>query len=54
MITVKASKPSEFIWLSQLRFLFTPEDGEFGICGVKQTNNSLEMPIWVKGGSGSV
>ena len=38
------------MWLSQLRFIFEPEHGEYGFCVVKQTNTLKvqELAHWVR------
>lgn len=42
MIKAGCVATSDFEWLSQLRFVFSREDGPFGICSVRQTNCQLE------------
>lgn len=42
MIKAGCAATSDFEWLSQLRFVFSREDGPFGMCSVRQTNCQLE------------
>lgn len=42
MIKAGCAATSDFEWLSQLRFVFSREDGPYGICSVRQTNCQLE------------
>ena len=43
MIKAGCSSVTEFEWLSQLRFIFNKEEGQFGgICSVRQTNCHLD------------
>ncbi len=42
MIKAGCAATSDFEWLSQLRFVFSREEGPFGICSVRQTNCQLE------------
>jgi dynein heavy chain len=38
MVKARITNPTDFMWLSQLRFIFEPDRGEYGFCIVKQTN----------------
>lgn len=42
MIKAGCAATSDFEWLSQLRFVFSREDGPFGMVSVRQTNCQLE------------
>ena len=43
MIKTGCSSVTDFEWLSQLRFIYNKDDGDFGgICSVRQTNCNLE------------
>lgn len=42
MIKAGCAATSDFEWLSQLRFVYSREDGPFGVCSVRQTNCQLE------------
>lgn len=42
MIKAGCAATSDFEWLSQLRFVFSREEGPFGIVSVRQTNCQLE------------
>jgi dynein heavy chain len=43
---------SNFEWLSQLRFIYTKEESEFGKCEVKQTNSTLDFSYEYQGNNG--
>lgn len=43
MIKAGCAATSDFEWLSQLRFVFSRDDGPFGMCSVRQTNCQLEF-----------
>ena len=43
MIKAGCSSVTDFEWLSQLRYLFNKDEGQFGgICSVRQTNCWLQ------------
>ena len=45
--------PQDFTWLSQLRFIFDPDEGNFGICRVEQTNYILPYSYEYQGNNGT-
>merc|ERR1712146_66608 len=52
MIKANCSAVTDFEWLSQLRFVFIKEAGEFGKCEVRQTNSVLEFSYEYQGNNG--
>lgn len=53
MIKAGCSSVTDFDWLSQLRFLFNKEEGQFGgICSVRQTNCNLDYGYEYQGNNG--
>ncbi|CAB1114177.1 unnamed protein product [Ectocarpus sp. CCAP 1310/34] len=52
MIKAGCAATSDFEWLSQLRFVFSREDGPFGIISVRQTNCQLEYSYEYQGNNG--
>lgn len=42
MIKAGCAATFDFEWLAQLRFVFSREEGPFGLCSVRQTNCQLE------------
>lgn len=42
MIKAGCAATSDFEWLSQLRFVFSREEGPFGMVSVRQTNCQLD------------
>mmetsp|Transcript_18885 Transcript_18885/g.22437 ORF Transcript_18885/g.22437 Transcript_18885/m.22437 type:complete len:4042 (-) Transcript_18885:161-12286(-) len=52
MIKSKISDPSDFMWMSQLRFIFETNVGSFGMCHVKQTNCQLQYSYEYQGNNG--
>ena len=52
MVNAKIADPTDFMWLSQLRFIFQPNSGEFGFCIVRQTNCTLEYSYEYQGNNG--
>eukprot|EP00981_Chlorochromonas_danica_P004175 scaffold838_cov160-Ochromonas_danica.AAC.12 len=52
MIKANCNSISDFEWLSQLRFVFVKESGEFGKCEVRQTNSVLEYSYEYQGNNG--
>ncbi len=52
MVKANCSSVQDFEWLSQLRFVFSKEGGEFGKCEVRQTNSVLEYSYEYQGNNG--
>ena len=52
LIKAKCAATSDFEWMSQLRFIFTKDEGQFGLCGVRQTNCILEYGYEYQGNNG--
>ena len=52
MIKANCNSVSDFEWLSQLRFVFLRDSGEFGKCEVRQTNSVLEYSYEYQGNNG--
>jgi dynein heavy chain len=52
MIKAKISDPSDFMWLSQLRFIYEADKGPYGLAHVKQTNCKLEYSYEYQGNNG--
>ena len=52
MVKANCSNVTDFEWLSQLRFLFVKDVGEFGKCEVRQTNSVLEYSYEYQGNNG--
>ena len=52
MVKVNCSAVSDFEWMSQLRFIYTKDGGEFGKCEVRQTNSVLEWSGEYQGNNG--
>ncbi|CAM9519888.1 unnamed protein product [Discosporangium mesarthrocarpum] len=52
MIKAGCSSTQDFEWLSQLRFVFNREEGQYGICIVRQTNCQLEYSYEYQGNNG--
>ncbi|CAN0120098.1 unnamed protein product [Ectocarpus sp. 6 AP-2014] len=52
MIKAGCAATSDFEWLSQLRFVFSREDGPFGMVSVRQTNCQLEYSYEYQGNNG--
>lgn len=52
MIKANCTSVSDFEWLSQLRFIYIRESGEFGKCEVRQTNSVLEYSYEYQGNNG--
>ncbi len=52
MVKANCSSVSDFEWLSQLRFVFQKEGGEFGKCECRQTNSVLEYSYEYQGNNG--
>ncbi len=52
MVKANCTSVSDFEWLSQLRFVFIKEQGEFGKCEVRQTNSVLEYSYEYQGNNG--
>mmetsp|Transcript_8855 Transcript_8855/g.26550 ORF Transcript_8855/g.26550 Transcript_8855/m.26550 type:complete len:1938 (-) Transcript_8855:1349-7162(-) len=53
MIKTGCSSVTDFEWLSQLRFIYNKDDGDFGgICSVRQTNCNLEYGYEYQGNNG--
>lgn len=52
MIKTKISDPGDFLWMSQLRFIFETNVGQFGSCHVKQTNCQLQYSYEYQGNNG--
>ena len=52
MVKANCSAVSDFEWLSQLRFIYIREAGEFGKCEVRQTNSVLEYSYEYQGNNG--
>ena len=52
MIKANCSNVQDFEWLSQLRFEFKKDEGQFGTCIVKQTNCTLSYSYEYQGNNG--
>ena len=52
MVKANCNSISDFEWLSQLRFVFLKDIGEFGKCEVRQTNSVLEYSYEYQGNNG--
>ncbi|CAM9180031.1 unnamed protein product [Ectocarpus fasciculatus] len=52
MVKANCSSVNDFEWLSQLRFVFLKDVGEFGKCEVRQTNSVLEYSNEYQGNNG--
>ena len=52
MVKANCSSVNDFEWLSQLRFVYIKEFGEFGKCEVRQTNSVLEYSNEYQGNNG--
>ncbi|GMI05338.1 hypothetical protein TrVE_jg1168 [Triparma verrucosa] len=52
MIKANCTSVNDFDWLSQLRFIFNKEEGDFGTCIVKQTNCTLSYSYEYQGNNG--
>lgn len=52
MVKANCQSVSDFEWLSQLRFVYLKEAGEFGKCEVRQTNSVLEYSYEYQGNNG--
>ncbi|CAM9519636.1 unnamed protein product, partial [Chrysoparadoxa australica] len=52
MIKAGCGSTQDFEWLSQLRFIFNKEPGQYGMCEVKQTNSTLEYSYEYQGNNG--
>jgi dynein heavy chain len=52
MVKANCTSVTDFEWLSQLRFVFLKEQGEFGKCEVRQTNSVLEYSYEYQGNNG--
>ena len=52
MVKANCNSVSDFEWLSQLRFVFLRDSGEFGKCEVRQTNSVLEYSYEYQGNNG--
>ena len=52
MVKANCSSVSDFEWLSQLRYVFNKDQGEFGHCEVRQTNSVLEYSNEYQGNNG--
>ena len=52
MIQSSCSSVTDFEWTKQLRFLYNKDEGQFGICVVKQTNCVLEYSYEYQGNNG--
>jgi dynein heavy chain len=52
MVKANCNSVSDFEWLSQLRFVFIKDSGEFGKCEVRQTNSVLEYSYEYQGNNG--
>lgn len=52
MVKANCSSISDFEWLSQLRFVFLKDSGDFGKCEVRQLNSVLEYSYEYQGNNG--
>eukprot|EP00975_Prorocentrum_lima_P026547 5581721-Prorocentrum_lima.AAC.1 len=52
VIKAGCSSTQDFEWLSQLRFLYEKDKGQFGLCHVRQTNSVLEYSYEYQGNNG--
>lgn len=52
MVKANCNSVSDFEWLSQLRFVYLKDAGEFGKCEVRQTNSVLEYSYEYQGNNG--
>ena len=52
MIKANCASVQDFDWLSQLRFVFNKDQGQFGTCIVKQTNCTLSYSYEYQGNNG--
>ena len=52
MVKANCNSVSDFEWLSQLRFVYLKDQGEFGKCEVRQTNSVLEWSGEYQGNNG--
>ncbi|GMI21327.1 hypothetical protein TeGR_g3290 [Tetraparma gracilis] len=52
MIKANCASVQDFDWLSQLRFIFNKDEGQFGTCIVKQTNCTLSYSYEYQGNNG--
>jgi len=52
MIKANCSNPQDFEWLSQLRFIFNKDEGQYRTCIVKQTNCTLSYSYEYQGNNG--
>ena len=52
MVKANCSSVSDFEWLSQLRFVYQRDGGEFGKCECRQTNSVLQYSYEYQGNNG--
>jgi dynein heavy chain len=52
MIKANCNSVTDFEWLSQLRFVYIKDQGEFGKCEARQTNSTLEWSGEYQGNNG--
>lgn len=52
MIKANCNSVTDFEWLSQLRFVYIKDQGEFGKCECRQTNSTLEWSGEYQGNNG--
>ena len=52
MIKAGSSNVQDFEWMSQLRFYFNADEGEYGLAVVKQVNATLEYSYEYQGNNG--
>jgi hypothetical protein len=52
MIKANCASIQDFEWLSQCRFVFFKDQGQWGMCSVKQTNSTLEYSYEYQGNNG--
>ena len=52
MIKANCASIQDFEWLSQLRFIFYKDQGQYGLCSVKQTNSTLAYSYEYQGNNG--